>query len=190
MNEMKGEKYISTAVDYSSLFSFNLCCIIMRPSPIWANSFFFILNLRLFSRKKQSKVTSLEMEENTDIKPHLCNMCGGILMDADNFTTHKEEHGDISLSIVNDLPQSIPQLTTILWWVPLCTCDCIWWWRDHTSNRWLEGQSRIIPKCVYNIEKVISPGNHVIQLHPTNAQYLDTKEAQIPQIDMPPIGKI
>ena len=87
MNEMKGEKYITTAVDYSSLFSFNLCCIIMPP--MGANSFFFILNLGLFSRKKQSKVMCLEMEENTDIKPHLCNMCGGTLMDADNFTTHK-----------------------------------------------------------------------------------------------------
>ena len=76
-----------------------------------ANSFFFILNLRLFSRKKQSKVTSLEREENTDMKPHLCNMCGGTLMDEDNFTTHMEEHRDISLSIVHDLPQSIPQLT-------------------------------------------------------------------------------
>ena len=69
MNKMKGEKYISTAVDYSSLFSFNLCCIIMPPPhPMGANSFFFILNLRLFSRKKQSKVTSLEIEENTDIQ--------------------------------------------------------------------------------------------------------------------------
>ena len=29
----------------------------------------------------------------------------------------------------------------------------------------------------------------MIQLHTTNAQYLDTKEAQIPQIDMPPIGQ-
>ena len=44
-------------------------------------------------------------------------MCGGTLMDADNFTTHKKEHRDISLSIVHDLPQSIPQ-PTILWWVP------------------------------------------------------------------------
>ena len=111
MNEMKGEKYISTAVDYSSLFTFNLCCIIMPP--MGANSFFFILNLRLFSRKKQSNVMSLEREENTDMKPHLCNMCGGTLMDADNFTTHKDEHRDISLNIVHDLPQSIPQLTIL-----------------------------------------------------------------------------
>ena len=29
---------------------------------------------------------------------------------------------------------------------------------------WPEGRSRVIPKCVYNIKKVISPGNHVIQL--------------------------
>ena len=72
MDEMKGEKYISTAVDYSSLFTFNLCCIIMPP--MGANSFFFILNLRLFSRKKQSNIMSLEIEENTDMKPHLCNM--------------------------------------------------------------------------------------------------------------------
>ena len=28
-----------------------------------------------------------------------------------------------------------------------------------TSNRGPEGRSRVIPKCVYNIEKVISPGN-------------------------------
>ena len=106
MNEMKGEEYISTAVDYSSLFT---SC----PPPMGANSFFFILNLRLFSRKKQSNVTSLEREENTDMKPHLCNMCGGTLMDADNFTTHKEEHRDISLSIEHDLPQSIPRLTIL-----------------------------------------------------------------------------
>ena len=259
------------------------------PPPMGANSFFFILNLRLFSRKKQSKVTSLEREENTDMKPHLCNMCdetftdldslithkeehkdrkprkpllcnmcGGTLMDADNFTTHKEEHRDISLSIVHDLPQSIPQ-PTILWWVPpdiqrdfpsdslithkeentrisissmvdkmnafnACSLNYVAIQgkliqaallllralshinvydadgqnavENHLANNmfvnkklikllviagekighsypfrgpllwicWLEGQSRVIPKCVYNIEKVISPGNHVIQL--------------------------
>ena len=113
MNEMKGEKYISTAVNYLSLFTFNLCCIIMPPLPMGDNSFFFILNLRLFSRKKQYNIMSLEREENTDMKPHLCNMYGGTLMDADNFTTHKEEHRDISLSIIHDLPQSIPQLTIL-----------------------------------------------------------------------------
>ena len=52
-------------------------------------------------------------EEHKDRKPLLCNMCGGTLMDADNFTTHKEEHRNISLSIVHDLPQSIPQPTIL-----------------------------------------------------------------------------
>ena len=183
------------------------------------------------------------------MKPHLCNMCGGRLMVVDNFTTHKEEHRDISLSIVHDLPQSIPQLT-ILWWVspdiqethktighsrrknrPQLSFQrtptvnmltgrseqsnpqmCLQYWEGDfswkpcdstlntnrqnigldteynsynttgtvpsysplymwlhlmtkdTSNRGPEGRSRVIPKCVYNIEKVISPGNHVIQL--------------------------
>ena len=134
MNEMKG-------VDYSSLFTFNLCCIIMPP-PHGGQQLFLYSEFKIILQKTAiSKVTSLEREENTDMKPHLCNMCdetftdldslithkeeqkdrkpllcnmcGGTLMDADNFTTHKEEHGDISLSIVHDLPQSIPQLTIL-----------------------------------------------------------------------------
>ena len=108
---MKGEKYISTAVDYSSLFTFNLCCIIMPPHG--GQQLFLYSEFKIILQKKAIERQSLEREENTDMKPHLCNMCGGTLMDADNFTTHKEEHRDISLSIVHHLPQSIPQLTIL-----------------------------------------------------------------------------
>ena len=71
-----------------------LICAVSSCPPMGANSFFFILNLRLFSRKKQSKVTSLEREENRDMKPHLCNMCDETFTDLDSLITHKEEHKD------------------------------------------------------------------------------------------------
>ena len=51
MNEMKGEKYISTAVDYSSLFTFNLCCIIMPP-PHGGQQFFLYSEFKIILQKK------------------------------------------------------------------------------------------------------------------------------------------
>ena len=53
MNEMKGEKYISTAVDYSSLFSFNLCCIIMPPHG--GQQLFLYSEFKIILQKKAIK---------------------------------------------------------------------------------------------------------------------------------------
>ena len=51
MNEMKGEKYISTAVDYSSLFIFNLCCIIIPP-PHGGQQLFLYSEFKIILQKK------------------------------------------------------------------------------------------------------------------------------------------
>ena len=54
MNKMKGEKYIRTAVDYSSLFSFNLCCIIMPPHE--GQQLFLYSEFKIILQKKAIKM--------------------------------------------------------------------------------------------------------------------------------------
>ena len=178
-----------------------------------ANSSFFILNLRLFSRKKQSKVTSPEREESTDMKPHLCNMCDEAFpqsipqltrlwwvppdiqsdFPSDSLITHKEENTRISSSNMVDKMNTF-NACSLKSHINVYDTDGQNAVENHLANSmfvnkklikllviagekighsypfrgpllwicWPEGRSRVIPKCVYNIEKVISPGNHVI----------------------------
>ena len=170
------KKYISTAVNYSSLFTFNLCCIIM-PHP-WGPTAFSLFWISDYSPDKSNQKSWVLRGRKIQTLNHICATCVVehwwmqiiSLLTRRNTEIFPSALYMISLNQSLNLPYCDEFLLTYKKLIKLLVIAGEKIGHSYPFRGpllwicWLEGQSRVIPKCVYNIKKVISPGNHLIQL--------------------------